>query len=483
MKKIYFVALALASLSAYAQQSGELTEKGQFSGNFQMNTQFYLRDDKIGASTTQYLREKSSTEAWLFMNYKLKGFNFTVRYDLFNNSPLFNPFQAYTNQGLGYWEITKEIDKFSITGGYFYDQFGTGLIFRAYEDRNIGIDFAVQGARIVYTPTENLRLKVFTGRQKYRFDTREPVIKGGNIEYRLPVSENAILDMGTSLVNRTLDQNTMSQVANTINGYTLEKRFNPTYNVYSWNLYNTLNYKKFTLYLEYCNKSPEAILDYSSTLVKKGGNIYYASLSYATKGLGINGQIRRIETYPLRVNPLEIQPFPNSAVINYMPALTRQNTYRLLARYNSVVQDLGENAAQLEITFKPNKKFSMNINTSAVNALNGVDFNKSIPKIKWDSTTKLFSEFYVDASYKFTSAFKMMAGIQFIGYNQVLFEGKPQEKAPYVNAITPFGEFTYRLTPTRSVRLEWQYMHTLNTISHLIGHSLQATLSISSMER
>ncbi|MFN5665386.1 MAG: DUF6029 family protein, partial [Bacteroidota bacterium] len=120
MKKIYFVALALASLSAYAQQSGELTEKGQFSGNFQMNTQFYLRDDKIGASTTQYLREKSSTEAWLFMNYKLKGFNFTVRYDLFNNSPLFNPFQAYTNQGLGYWEITKEIDKFSITGGYFY---------------------------------------------------------------------------------------------------------------------------------------------------------------------------------------------------------------------------------------------------------------------------------------------------------------------------------------------------------------------------
>ncbi|MCE2787435.1 MAG: DUF6029 family protein [Bacteroidota bacterium] len=469
MKKIYFVALALASLSAYAQQSGELTEKGQFSGNFQMNTQFYLRDDKIGASTTQYLREKSSTEAWLFMNYKLKGFNFTVRYDLFNNSPLFNPFQAYTNQGLGYWEITKEIDKFSITGGYFYDQFGTGLIFRAYEDRNIGIDFAVQGARIVYTPTENLRLKVFTGRQKYRFDTREPVIKGGNIEYRLPVSENAILDMGTSLVNRTLDQNTMSQVANTINGYTLEKRFNPTYNVYSWNLYNTLNYKKFTLYLEYCNKSPEAILDYSSTLVKKGGNIYYASLSYATKGLGINGQIRRIETYPLRVNPLEIQPFPNSAVINYMPALTRQNTYRLLARYNSVVQDLGENAAQLEITFKPNKKFSMNINTSAVNALNGVYFNKSIPEIKWDSTTKLFSEFYVDASYKFTSAFKMMAGIQFIGYNQVLFEGKPQEKAPYVNAITPFGEFTYRLTPTRSVRLEWQYMHTNQDLGKFVN--------------
>ncbi len=468
-KTITGLSLLISGFYTYAQQGAETTEKGQFSGNFQMNTQFYQRDDKIGASTTQYLREKSSTEGWLYMNYKLKGFNVTLRYDMFNNSPLFNPQQAYTNQGLGYWEISKEIDKFTITAGYFYDQFGTGMIFRSYEDRTIGIDFAVQGLRIIYDPTENTRIKAFTGRQKFRFETREPVIKGINIEHRIPVSDNLNTSVGASVVNRTLDQNTMSQIANTINSYAIEKRFNPTYNVYAWNLYNTLNYKKFSLYLEYCNKTPEAILDYSNTLIKKGGNVYYGSLSFATKGIGINAQFRRIETFPLRVNPLEIQPFPNSAVINYAPALTRQNTYRLLARYNAVVQELGENVAQLEVTLKPNKKTQININTSAVNRLSGIDFGGGMPELKWDSTTKLFSEVYIDASYKFTKEFKMMAGLQLIGYNQVLFEGKPQEKAPYVNAITPFGEFSYRFTPLRSARLEWQYMHTSQDLGKFVN--------------
>lgn len=470
MKNIFTTfCLLLLTYQSFAQQSGELTDKGQFSGNFQMNTQFYMRDDVIGANTTQYLREKSSTEGWLYMNYKLKGFNVTLRYDMFNNSPLFNPQQAYTDQGLGYWEISKEIDRFMITGGYFYDQFGTGLIFRSYEDRTIGIDFAIQGLRIIYDPSENTRIKAFTGRQKYRFEIREPVVKGINIEHRHVFNDNLNTLAGASLVNRTLDQNTMSQIANTINSYPIEKKFDPTYNVYSWNVYNTLNYKKFSIYLEYCNKSPEAILDYSSTLVKSGGHIYYGSASYATKGIGINAQFRRIETFPLRVNPLEIQPFPNSAVINYVPALTRQNTYRLLARYNSVVQELGENVAQLELTLKPTKKLSINVNTSAVNSLKGLDFGKGLPEYKWDTTTKLFSEFYIDASYKFTKEFKMMAGIQLIGYNQVLYEGKPQEKAPYVDAITPFGEFTYRFTPTRSARLEWQYMHTNQDLGKFVN--------------
>src|SRR5690606_19254325 len=131
------------------------------------------------------------------------------------------------------------------------------------------------------------------------------------------------------------------------------------------------------------------------------------------------------------------------------------------------VQDIGENAAQLEITMKPTKKLSINVNTSVVNTLNGVNFSNA--EIKWDTLTKLFSEFYADASYKFTTKFKATAGVQFIGYNQVVFEGKPREKAPYVNAITPFGEFTYRLTTTRSVRLEWQYMYTEQDLGKFVN--------------
>lgn len=441
-------------------------EKGQFSGTFQTNNQFYVKDSAIGANTTQYEKELSSTDAWLFLNYKIKGFNFSMRYDLFNNTPLFDPFVAYTGSGVGFWQVSKDIEKLNITVGNFYDQFGTGMVFRAYEDRNIGIDFAILGGRVIYTPTENLRIKAFTGQQKFRFDRRPPIIKGANIEYRIPVNDNFNIEPGGSIVNRTIDQATMNSIAATINSYDLEQRFDPKYNVFVYNLYNTLNYKNFTLYLEYAHKTSEAIMGRDQRLFNANGNIYYTSLSYSTKGIGVNAQYKRIERFPFRTSPLETNPSPsNQALISYLPSLTRQNTYRLLARYNAVVQELGENAMQLEITVKPDKKTQINFNGSVVTTLNGMDFGKGAQTFTWDTTTRLFREFYIDISRKLSSKVKVMGGVQIIGYNQTAFELKPL--APFVEAITPFGEITYKLDSKKSIRFEAQYLMTEQDLGNL----------------
>jgi hypothetical protein len=455
---------AQVNIPGLTDQPNQQEEKGQFSGNFQTNNQFYVKDSAIGANTTQYDRELSSTDAWLFLNYKIKGFNFSLRYDLFNNTPLFDPFIAYTGSGVGFWQISKDFEKLNITVGNFYDQFGTGMVFRSYEDRNIGIDFAILGARVIYTPTENTRIKAFTGQQKFRFDRRTSVIKGVNAEHRIDITESLNTEPGASIVNRTIDQATMNNIAATINSYPIEQRFDPTYNVFVYNAYNTLNYKRFTLYLEYAHKTAEAIMGQDLRLRKSDGNIYYTSLSYSAKGIGINAQYKRIETFPFRTSPLEVSAFPsNQALINYLPSLTRQNTYRLLARYNAVVQELGENAGQLEVTLKPSKKTQINLNGSLVTRLNGI----STKGFTYDSTTRLFSEAYIDMSHKFSTKLKVMGGVQFIGYNQTAFELKPN--APYVNAITPFGEVTYRFSNTRSVRVEGQYLMTDQDLGHLVN--------------
>lgn len=475
MKKIVFSVLALFFLTpAFAQQDSTgkspVQDKGEFSGNFQTSNQAYMRDDRIGANTTQYKHELSSTDAWLFLNYKIKGFNFMMRYDLFNNSPLFNPQQAYSNQGIGFWQINKDVDNFNFTVGYFYDQFGTGMAFRSYEDRNIGIDFAIEGARVIYKPTENTKIKAFTGKQKFRFEVREPIIKGANIEHRIVLSENLNTELGASVVNRTIDAATMNTIAATVNSYSIDKRFDPAYNVFVGNIYNTLNYKGFTLFLEYDYKTPEAIMGSDNILVKKGGNIYYGSLSYSQKGIGINAQYKRIETFPFRTSPLETQPSPNNAAVNYLPSLTRQNTYRLLARYNAVVQEIGENAMQLELTLKPSKKTQININGSLVTKLDGIDSKG----LHWNDSTRLFRELYVDASHKFSTKFKMLLGIQWIGYNQAVFEAKA---APYVEAITPFGEFTYKVNRSQSLRLEWQYMHNKQDLGSFVNGLLEFNMA------
>src|SRR6478672_395310 len=145
MRKTVVLVVALFILIvAKAQEK----DKGVFSGNFQSITQLYDRDLKIDANTEVYQKYKSSTDAWLMLNYGIKGYNFSLRYDLYNNSPLLNPQTVYSKQGVGFWQASKDIGNLNITAGYFYDQFASGIIFRAYEERLIGIDFAIQGVRV-----------------------------------------------------------------------------------------------------------------------------------------------------------------------------------------------------------------------------------------------------------------------------------------------------------------------------------------------
>lgn len=482
MKKVLLTLYSyMVCLTFISAQDGESKkDRGEFSGNFQNTNQFYVNDPKIGTNTTQYKRELSSSDAWLYLNYKLKGFNFNLRYDVFNNSPLFNPSEAFTKSGIGIWSVSKDIDKFNITVGYFYDQFGTGMVFRAFEDRNLGLDFAINGARVIYTPNENTQIKAFTGLQKFRFDVRPEVIKGLNIEHRIEVNDNLNFQLGASAVNRTIDQNTMNTIVGAINNYELRNRFIPTYNVYLGNIYNTLSYKKFSLYTEYCQKSQEAIFNpILDRMELRDGRVYYTSLSYSTKGLGINAQYKRIESFSLRTSPLENL---NLGMIAYLPSLTRQNTYRLLARYNAVVQELGENAIGMEFTIKPQGAYfkkhqtTININTSVVTAKDNFD-SKSLNPFDFEKdTARYFREHYIDVSHKFNKKFKAMLGFQYINYNQQLFELKGKDYE-YVTAKTYFGEVTYKLTPTRSLRVEAQYLETKQDLGSFINGTVELNIA------
>ena len=98
------VIISINYLSVVAQ------DKGVFSGNFQSNFSVFLRDSLIGAvegASPQYGKQISSSEAWLYMNYDIKGWHFAARYDLFNNSNLLNRAGAYSDQGLGFWQVKK----------------------------------------------------------------------------------------------------------------------------------------------------------------------------------------------------------------------------------------------------------------------------------------------------------------------------------------------------------------------------------------
>jgi len=475
MKKLFLAALlfGLYMLPEFAQA------QGQFSGNFQSNTQFYVRDDRIGANTVQYRRQKSSTDAWLFMNYRIKGFSITARYDVFNNSALLNPQAAYTNSGLGYWQIKKSIGKLELTGGYFYDQFGSGVAFRAFEDRLIGIDYAVRGIHARYSIDDTWFIKAFTGQQKgfldlntgedTRFGVTPHVIKGINTEKRFNIKENLSIDVGASIVNRTLGGNVINELVNEINGLPIAERFQPKSNACIYNGYFTLNWGRFAWFTEYTLKEKSALRNpFDLTkLYNREGKVLSTSLSYSQSGLGINLQYKRVENYQFRTSPNYILL---NGLVTYLPSITRQNVYRLLARYTPAVQNLGENAYQADILWSPNKKLTMNFNFSLVNRLPNYD---TIAYAEEDK--QFFQEYYVEAKYSFSRKLKVALGFQYIFYNQDIYQLSPN--APNVEAYTPFTEITYKLTKRQSLRFEAQYLHTKQDLGSFVNATLEYNIA------
>jgi hypothetical protein len=435
-------------------------DKGQFSGDFTLNASAYDRDSVIGTNTTQYFHQKSSAESWLALNYRVDGFTFMVRYDLFNNSPLLNPQEAYTHQGLAFYSVSKKIDKLTLTVGSFYDQFGSGILFRSYEDRLIGIDYAVQGVRVQYDPNDSFRIKAFTGLQKYRFDVRPQVIKGADAEKVWGIG-NLGFNTGLGFINRTLDEATMSQLADYINNLPQNQRFIPTYNMYAASLYNTLTYKNLSLYTEYARKSKEAVFitdefTGNQTLENKNGYVFYGALNYSISGLGIDLQYKKINTFIMRASPFNTLL---DGVLNFLPPLSKQLSYRLPARYSISALAQGETGYSGEVTYSPDKHNTIDFNTSFINQPNG---------------SQLYREYYVDYNRKFNKQFKALIGIQSLIYDQAIYEFEP--KVPNVHTITPFLEWSYRFnrSPKKiddnpdhdkirsqpSLRMELQYLKT-----------------------
>jgi len=476
LKKLNLLVYLLLLCSFYVTaQEDKSQEKGEFSGNFQTNNQFYVKDSSIGANTTQYQKQLSSTDAWLLLNYKYSGYAVTLRYDLFNNSPLMNPQEAYTKSGLGMWSISKKFDKLDVTAGYFYDQIASGMIFRAYEDRNLGLDFAVQGARLRWNPTTNTSFKAFTGLQKFRFDVRPVVVKGANLEHLFEINENFSLNPGIGVVNRTIDNNTMDVIAASINNYAIENRFLPTYNVFAVSLYNTLRYKNMIWSVEYAQKSDEAIINPNTNRMElHAGKVFLTSFSYSQKGFGLNAQYRYIDKFSLRTSPLENQ---NLGMIAYLPSITKQNVYRLLARYNAFTQEFGENGLQVELSYKPKflKKHQsqINFNYSLATALN----NMNLQTLGFSGADKrrYFREYNIEVQHKFNKSFKLSLGYQMINYDQQLYEAKPG--VPYVQSQTFFGEATYKFSPTRSLRMEGQYLTSKQDLGSFVNGLIELNIA------
>jgi hypothetical protein len=437
-----FVLLGLVLWMNMGQARGQNGQSGRITGDFELFQNFFFLDSNILSNPIppQYYQQLSSTEAWLNMNYRSDDVQAGIRFDMFMNSGLRDPQKAFNNQGVGFWYVRKQLDKLELTAGNIYDQFGSGVTFRAYEARGQNLDYALFGLHARYKLSDEWVVKGFVGRQKFQFDTYKPVLKGLNLEGGMALGNKIQFRPGFSVVNRTLDNSSMQQVVRDIENLPVARRFVPKYNAFAYSAYGSLDAGAFSWSFEAAGKSREAVLNREGSLVNEPGSVLMTGLGYSQQGLGVNVLYKRTSFYEFRVSPLENL---NNGLVNFIPPTARMNTYRLTARYAPATQLIGEQGFQADVVLQTGKKSNLLLNGSHVDDLSG---------------QPLFRELYAEYKWKPSRSFQWMLGAQRLTYNQSIYEFKPN--APLVEVFTPFTELTWKRNKKESVRFELSHMNT-----------------------
>jgi hypothetical protein len=449
--------LLTCSISSFAQESGKW---GEIHGNVQFDAQYYNPDSAIGAPPVP---EKLLMNGFTNLIYTKGKFQVGIRYENYLN--VLQGFDTrYQGQGITYRYATFDADFLTITVGNFYEQFGSGMIFRSFEERGLGLDNAMDGARVKAHVLGGVYMTALIGRQRSFFDYGEGIVRGFDGEINL---------------NETFKPIAESKFRATIGGSYVSKYqkdedpdFDLPENVGAWAARATFLYKGFNLSAEYVSKinDPQAtnVLNVDGNLNKNynPGSGVLATLAYSQKGLGIVFGAKRIDNMDFRSDRGATGFNLN---VNFLPALTKQHTYQLAASlYPYATQPNGEWAFQGEVSYKIPRnstiggKYGMDISVNysdihgLVNTINaeGSGYTNNF----FELGELYFRDINIELNKKFSKKFKMTGNYLNLTYNKDVVQGLVGYGIIHANIGILDG--TYKITSNHSLRLEVQGLWT-----------------------
>ena len=330
-----FVVLGLVT-PVWAQNAPDY---GELHGNFQIDAQYYNPDSAIGAPPVP---EKMRMNSFVNLIYTRGKVTAGVRYESYLNTILgFNP--RYKGNGIPFRFVNYANDGLDVTLGSFYEQFGSGIVLRTYEERGLGYDNAFDGARVKYSPIKGIYLKGLIAKQRVFFDLSDGIVRGFDGEIALNELVPKLNDKPTKVYLGGSFVSKFQQDQDPI--FVLPE------NVGAWSYRLKINRNKIAVLAEYSQKinDPGLVNQLKDKPNYNPGQAAYLSGSYSTKGLGISLAAKLIDNMNFRSDR---GATGNNALINFLPALTRQHTYNLAATiYPYATQPNGEIALQGEIIY------------------------------------------------------------------------------------------------------------------------------------
>lgn len=337
MRKLLSVLSVLFVANLWGQNANE-ANFGELHGNFQFDGYYYFRDSGIDPTGDDYPDEQFLGQGFANLIYTRGAFTAGLRYENYQNPILGYP-PGFVGEGITYRFLQFKKDRLDVTVGNFYEQFGSGMIYRTYEERLLGLDNAMDGVRLIYEPTAGIRLKGILGKQRVYFDKGEGIVRGFDGEFNLNellpgwAEKRNRLSIGTSFVSKFQPDN--------------DPLYNLPENVGSYGFRLNYGIGGFGLQGEYVHKINDPSAD--NGYIYKPGNGLLLTTTYSTKGFGFVGAYKIIDNMAYRSdrNAGQFELF-----MNFLPPTTKVHTYALPALYPYAVQINGETGFQFEVTLQ-----------------------------------------------------------------------------------------------------------------------------------
>lgn len=423
---------------------------GRINGGFETNAQYYMDDASINAEAP---REKMASNNYLKLDYEYKNFTIGVRYEAYL-PPLLGYPTSYRGRGIVNRYVRYTDEFMEITAGNFYEQFGSGLILRAYEERLLGIDNSIDGVNIKFAPLPFLRVKAVYGNQRAFFDVGGGIVRGLDttldIRELLGLGEGNGIEVGGSIVSK-------------FESYTGPDDNVPE-NVDAFAGRINLGNSNLSLEAEYVSKSADpTIINNNSQL---SGNALWINLGHVHGSFGTNLTFRRLENMDFRS---ERMASLTNLWINYIPSETKQHGYALANIYPYNPQSNGEIGGQMTVTyFLPRNSqiggkygTSVELNYSMFNTLKypdqGVQGTENPAQFLAFGKEQLYRDFNIEISRKISPSLKTTVSYVQLSYNKEIVEGIPSD---IVDSSIGIFEMLVKLPRRRSFRYELQHLWT-----------------------
>ncbi|MBT7619489.1 MAG: hypothetical protein HN594_00250, partial [Flavobacteriales bacterium] len=277
---------------------------GQINGNFETNLQSYTDDPSIDAIAAD---EVILNNAYLNILYTKGDFTGGLRYESYLNA-LQDYDSRYQGNGIPYRFARYTSDGLDVTVGNYYEQFGSGLVLRSYEDKGLGIDNSLDGIRLKYVPINGLYVTGLIGKSRTYFEYSKGIIRGADAEFNineaLKLEGETSYILGGSFVSRFQKDNNPA--------------FNLPENVASMSARLNIMHGGFNYYGEYAYKINDPVGSFSFDENNYStGKAIVNNLTYSQKGLGITIESHFVDHMEFRSERAKQKEF----IINYIPTL------------------------------------------------------------------------------------------------------------------------------------------------------------------